>query len=196
MNSSLIKISYKELLERYNILLRKASLIHPLILKKFENEFNTLVEKIENLVSEDTSSDDKVFILTLRRLICKLENILIIEVTNEYNKYVSASFSSSYSELQIETPSNNFEFENKNVSVEYPNVVWEKVQGFLKQRLNVHTYNVWVKPIKFHSCSDNVINIAVQNSYFKNWLEEHCSSMIKDHLGELNLEYDVKFITA
>lgn len=194
MNSTLIKISYKELLERYNILLRKASLIHPLILKKFENEYNAIVEKIENLVSEDSCSDDKTFILNLRRLICKLENVLIIDVTSEYNKYVTASFTSSYDDTLI--ISKEIVLNNQNIQTEYPNVVWEKVQGFLKQRLNIHTYNVWVKPIKFHSCSENVINIAVQNSYFKNWLEEHCASMIKDHLGELNLEYDVKFITA
>lgn len=197
MNSSVIKILYKELLDRYNILLRKSSLVHPLILKKFESELNQTIERIENLFCEDSSSDYKFFILSLRKLIYKLENILNIDVTNEYNKYVSSSLATSYTDdFNVpNTENTNFE-ESEPVKALYPNIVWEKVQDFLRQRLNIHTYNVWVKPVKYHSCSNNIICISVQNSYFKNWLEEHCATMIKDHLGELNLEYDVKFITA
>lgn len=196
------KIIYKELLDKYYSLIRRTSFIHINVISKFEDKVNFLIDEIDNLILDDNNfGTDKEFVLKFRKLIFKLDNILNVDVLNEYNDIIDNLKSDKITSSSV-VIDNSVKFDNDydkgidSYSSDRPNVVWENVATYLKDSLNVHTYNVWVKPAQYHSCKDNVINIAVQNSYFKNWLDEHCSSMIKEHLNNLNLEYNINFITA
>jgi len=189
MNSASLKILYKELIERYSNLHRRITYIHKNVLNKHENTINTLIENIDSLILDDTTLiSDKNFILSLKNLINRLENVLNVNIIEEYNLLVeNNNFSSSLS-FENESP-------NETTSINQE-LIWDNILSFLKKELNIHTYNVWVKPIQFDSICNNTINIKVQNLYFKNWLEEHCSSMIKSHLKDVDLDYDINFITA
>jgi hypothetical protein len=115
-------------------------------------------------------------------------------ILNEIVNFENNSFSSSNSDSSL----NNFNdlkqvSYNSNIN---SNVIWSNLLTFLRKELNIHTYNVWIKPIEFNGIDNNVINIKVQNHYFKNWLEDHCLDIIKKYLKETNLNYDVMFFVA
>jgi len=193
MNSPSLKILYKELIERYSNLHRRISFINKIVLNKYEAQINKLIENIDNLILDDkTLISDKGFISDLKNLINKLENLLTVDLIEEYNHLIENQELNLNNNTRLETNSINNAFHN----ALNPNVVWDGILSFLKKELNVHTYNVWVKPINFDSIEGNTINVKVQNLYFKNWLEEHCANMIKKHLKEADLDYDIKFITA
>jgi hypothetical protein len=179
--------------ERFFNALRKTSFVHRSIIKYFEKDIKEISSKIEALISE--ANQEKLF--ELRTLVFKLEDIVDIKIIEKYNsclnkeeKDFNKDFTVSKNDLAINESSNiNQE------GVKTPIDVWSSVVSYLKSKLNVHTYNVWVKPLEYKDFKDGNIEISVQNYFYKNWLEDHCSSLIKEHLKELDLDYKVSFVT-
>lgn len=180
--------------ERFFNALRKTSFIHKEIIKHFEKDIKTISSKIEALISE--ANQDKLF--ELRTLVFQLEDIVDVKVIEKYNSYLNKEekvldqdFTVSKSDLIINKSSNESQ-----EGVKTPIDIWSSVVSYLKSKLNVHTYNVWVKPLEYKDFKDGNIEVSVQNYFYKNWLEDHCSSLIKEHLRELDLEdYKVSFVT-
>lgn len=190
--------SYFQIVERYSNLLRKVSFVHSEVIKYFASDIEACIGKIEALMLEAESSENKTeVIFELRRLIFKLEDIVDCKIIQKYNNYIDQGANSS---LLIESSDQQPLISTHPVvkhseMVKAPKDVWESVTSYLKHHLNVHTYNVWVKPIEFHSCNDKKIKIMVQNQFYKNWLEEHCSKLIKKHLNDIDVDYEVTFVT-
>lgn len=184
--------SYFQIVERYSSLLRKVSFVHSDVIKEFAAEIETCISKIEALMLEAETSDNKTeTIFELRRLIFKLEDIVDHRVIQKYNQMIDGTARADQQQVLISTKP----VPSQNSIPKQPKEVWESVTSYLQGHLNVHTFNVWVKPIEFHSCEDKKIKIMVQNQFYKNWLEEHCSKLIKKHLNDIDVDYEVTFVT-
>jgi len=194
--------TYFQVVEKYSVILRQISFIHPVVLNDFNPELETLINKIDALIIEVENSEakaDKMF--ELRRLTYQLEDMVNFKMIQRYNHIVDGIAPALIQERPVSV-SVNVDKEQQSVtmqmdsSVKNPKEVWESVSGYLKQHLNVHTYNVWVKPIEYHSCEQNKIKIMVQNQFYKNWLEDHCSRLIKKHLDDISSEFEITFVTG
>jgi len=183
------------------VILRQISFIHPAVLKDFNPDLENLINKIDSLIIEVENSEsktDKMF--ELRRLTYQLEDMVNFKMIQRYNQMVDGTARVIVQERPA-SMSINVDNEQQTVSMQVedtvnnPKDVWESVSKYLKQHLNVHTYNVWVKPIEYHSCDQNKIKIMVQNQFYKNWLEDHCSRLIKKHLDDISSEFEVTFVT-
>lgn len=185
--------SYFQIVERYSSLLRRVSFIHSEIIKEFASEIENCIGKIEALMLEAESAENKTeVIFELRRLVFRLEDIVDYKIIQKYNNYIDSGAKLTVSLNAAEPMPVR---RNNDVTKSSPKDVWESVASYLKNHLNVHTYNVWVKPIEFHSCDEKKIRIMVQNQFYKNWLEEHCSKLIKKHLNDIDVDYEVTFVT-
>ncbi len=185
--------SYFQIVERYSALLRKMSFIHSEVIKEFATDIEACIGKIESLMLEVENSDNKTqAIFELRRLIFKLEDIIDHKVIQKYNQLIDGGVSTVASNISNAISSASAPQTN---GFKQPKDVWDSVSSYLQNHLNVHTYNVWVKPIEYHSCDNKKIKIVVQNQFYKNWLEEHCSKLIKKHLNDINVDYEIAFVT-
>ncbi|MFH1222737.1 MAG: DnaA N-terminal domain-containing protein [Pseudomonadota bacterium] len=203
--------TYFQMIEKYSTLLRKTSFLHPSILNEMNPELDELVNKIDTLIIEVENSDPKTEkLFDLRRLVLQLEDMVDFKAIQRYNQRIdgivetkpaAAAVNHTVKPEEIpllQTTASAPAAANGNGNgngVKTPKDVWEGVTKYLKEQLNVHTYNVWVKPVEFHSCEDNKIKILVQNQFYKNWLEDHCYRLIKKHLDDIDSDYEVTFVT-
>ncbi len=63
--------------------------------------------------------------------------------------------------------------------------IWSKVIDSLKDRVGLQNFEIWIKPIQFISLSEDKIEIEVPNRFFKDWINENFSSIIKESLLKL-----------
>jgi len=73
--------------------------------------------------------------------------------------------------------------------------VWEKAKDLIKLKVNPQTFEMWFKPTKGITVSEDSLTIEVPNSFFKDWLIDHHLELIKDVLKEtcgenLKLEFN------
>ena len=193
--------TYFQVVEKYSVILRQISFIHPAVLNDFNPELENLINKIDSLIIEVENSDSKTEkMFELRRLTYQLEDMVNFKMIQRYNQMVDG-VAKVVTQERPASVSINVDNEQQTVtmqvedSIKNPKEAWDSVSKYLKQHLNVHTYNVWVKPIEYHSCEQNKIKIMVQNQFYKNWLEDHCSRLIKKHLDDIKSEYEVSFVT-
>lgn len=193
---------YAQIVEKYSSLLRKMSMLHPRVIDIHGSEINKLVKNADKLLAEldgINAKAEKLF--ELRKLIYQIEYIINFKVIKSYNnlldKVLAETKTNILQNITIATqePASTPEEEPDNI-IKEPKEIWDSVCEYLKSKLNVHTYNVWVKPVRYHSCDEKLIRILVQNSYYKNWLEEHCLTIINEHLSRNNVDYEVRFITG
>jgi hypothetical protein len=207
--------TYFQIVERYSVVLRKISVLHEVIVNEFKPELEDLINRIELVIVEleNTESRTEKF-FDLRRLLFQLEEIVDFRAIKRYNEIISggkpqtttesvtkANFpiNQSVSNTKLNTESNTSIVNNQETEgakISNPKDVWNNVSEYLKSQLNVHTYNVWVKPVEYHSFDNGKIKVSVQNQFYKNWLEDHCSRIIKKYLNETGEEYEVSFIVG
>jgi chromosomal replication initiator protein len=58
--------------------------------------------------------------------------------------------------------------------------LWPKVIDSLKERVGQQNFDIWIKPIRFISIEGEIAELEVPNRFFKEWINEHFSSHIKD----------------
>jgi len=63
--------------------------------------------------------------------------------------------------------------------------LWPKVIDSLKERVGQQNFDIWIKPIRFISMEGEIVELEVPNRFFKEWINEHFSSHIKDVLSFL-----------
>lgn len=191
--------SYFQVVEKYSVILRQVSFIHPDVLKGFEQELEELVCKIDALIIEVENSDSKTNkMFELKRLTYRLEDLVNFKMIQRYNDLIDGISVKKHTTVVSEGTNSNVVnkiIEEVTDAVTSPKQVWDSVTKYLQSNLNVHTFNVWVKPVEYHTCEDNKIMIMVQNQFYKNWLEDHCSRLIKKHLDDINSEFEVQFVT-
>jgi hypothetical protein len=193
--------SYAQIVEKYSLLLRKTSMIHPKVMDIYGDEIDKLVKTVDKLLMETEGSNFKVEkLFELRKLIYQIEYIVNFKVIESYNNLVDkVSFPAIETGIPVlQSPAVYMATDTgvERGNIKEPKDIWDSVCAYLKSKLNVHTYNVWVKPVKYHSCDNRMISVWVQNNYYKNWLEEHCAGIINDHLSSNNIDYEVRFITG
>jgi hypothetical protein len=197
--------TYFQIVEKYSAVLRKISVLHESVVKEFKPELEDLINKIELVIVELENTDSRTEkFFDLRRLLFQLEEIVDFRAIKRYNEIIegkrpeaSSVVSSNVLNTKINVPTTATKDENlSSTIISNPKDVWNNVSEYLKTQLNVHTYNVWVKPVEYHSFDNGKIKVSVQNQFYKNWLEDHCSRIIKKYLNEMGAEYEVSFIVG
>jgi len=61
--------------------------------------------------------------------------------------------------------------------------LWPKVIHSLKERVGQQNFDIWIKPIHFISMEGEKIELEVPNRFFKEWINEHYSPLIRDALS-------------
>ncbi len=65
------------------------------------------------------------------------------------------------------------------------NNLWEKIKSIIKEKINSHSYQTWFEPTQYIGRDEQTIFIKVPNSYFKEWLTLHYSTIIQKIAEEL-----------
>lgn len=60
--------------------------------------------------------------------------------------------------------------------------IWEKTLGYIEQRVDPHSFNLWFVPIDFLKFTDNRLSVSVPDQLFADWLEENYPDMISSAL--------------
>ena len=63
--------------------------------------------------------------------------------------------------------------------------LWSKVIDSLKERVGQQNFDIWIKPIQLISMVGESVELEVPNRFFKDWIQEHYSSHIKEALSFL-----------
>jgi chromosomal replication initiator protein len=72
---------------------------------------------------------------------------------------------------------------------------WNKILAAIKNRIEGQAFETWFEPTSYIGEEAEILYIKVPNSYFKDWLSFHYSSMINECSQEiLNRNFDIKFI--
>ncbi len=72
---------------------------------------------------------------------------------------------------------------------------WLKIVGALKKQIDKNSYETWFEPSVFIGKEGNVLYVKVPNSYFKDWLSFHYSSLISSCSQSLfDKIYDIRYI--
>lgn len=72
---------------------------------------------------------------------------------------------------------------------------WLRIVGALKKQIDKNSYETWFDPSVFIGQEGNVLYVKVPNSYFKDWLSFHYSSLISSCSQRLfDKIYDIRYI--
>ena len=73
--------------------------------------------------------------------------------------------------------------------------LWLPIMDALQKKIDKNSYETWFEPTSYIGQETNSLYIKVPNSYFKDWLAYHYSSMINSCSQELyGKVFDIKFI--
>jgi chromosomal replication initiator protein len=61
--------------------------------------------------------------------------------------------------------------------------LWSKVTDSLKERIGQQNFDIWIKPLRLISLEGETLELEVPNRFFKEWINEHYSSQIKEVLA-------------
>ncbi len=72
--------------------------------------------------------------------------------------------------------------------------IWLEAQSNIEKVLTPQTFNTWIRPIKFISASDNLLELAVPNKFIQEWLVEKYLGMIQEAVSSVtNTKYQISF---
>jgi chromosomal replication initiator protein len=72
---------------------------------------------------------------------------------------------------------------------------WLKIVGALRKQIDKNSYETWFEPAVFIGQEGNSLYVKVPNSYFKDWLSFHYSSLISSCSQNLfDRIYDIRYI--
>jgi chromosomal replication initiator protein len=63
--------------------------------------------------------------------------------------------------------------------------IWVKATDSLKERVGQQNFDIWIKPISFLSADAESLHLEVPNRFFKDWINEHYASQIRDVIADL-----------
>jgi len=80
---------------------------------------------------------------------------------------------------------------------DYEKNLWNELLLRIKKRVKSQNFNTWFKPTQLHSLTKNKIIIEVPSNFFKNWMKEKYSNIIKEELSSLiGHEMEMEFISS
>jgi chromosomal replication initiator protein len=72
--------------------------------------------------------------------------------------------------------------------------IWLAAQSNIEKVLTPQTFNTWIRPIKFLSSSNNLIELAVPNKFIQEWVVEKYLGMIQEAVSSLTeANYQIEF---
>jgi chromosomal replication initiator protein len=72
--------------------------------------------------------------------------------------------------------------------------IWLEAQSNIEKVLTPQTFNTWIRPIKFLSATNNLIELAVPNKFIEEWLVEKYLGMIQEAVSSLtDVKYQIRF---
>jgi chromosomal replication initiator protein len=72
--------------------------------------------------------------------------------------------------------------------------IWLAAQSNIEKVLTPQTFNTWIRPIKFLSSSNNLIELAVPNKFIQEWVVEKYLGMIQEAVSSLTeAKYQIQF---
>ena len=75
--------------------------------------------------------------------------------------------------------------------------IWLEAQSNIEKVLTPQTFNTWIKPIKFLSSSNNLIELAVPNKFIQEWVVEKYLGMIQEAVSSLTkANHQIQFIIS
>src|SRR3990172_6761943 len=64
--------------------------------------------------------------------------------------------------------------------------IWEKSLSLIREKVNNHNFDTWIKPLKLISIDENRVEVEVPNKFFQDWLDDNYSGLIADTLKEVS----------
>lgn len=72
---------------------------------------------------------------------------------------------------------------------------WDKTTKIIQEKVSKQNFDTWIKPVKIVAMEEKCVKLAVPNRFFRDWLMENYSSVIKQSLCEASgLDVNVDFI--
>lgn len=72
-------------------------------------------------------------------------------------------------------------------------LIWKKTLDMLREKINGQLFETWIRPIRIVGISGNMVELAVPNRFFKDWIEENYLGNIREGLaGALGTEAAVR----
>lgn len=72
--------------------------------------------------------------------------------------------------------------------------IWLEAQSNIEKVLTPQTFNTWIRPIKFLSVSNDLLELAVPNKFIREWVVEKYMGMIQEAISSItNDKYQIKF---
>ena len=85
---------------------------------------------------------------------------------------------------------------DKNVyKVSQVDVIWEKSLNQIKEKVSQQNFDTWIRPIKILSLEGSQVHLAVPNKFFKDWLMENYTDIIRESLSSaVGIGMNVEFV--
>jgi chromosomal replication initiator protein len=61
-------------------------------------------------------------------------------------------------------------------------IIWEKTVNLIKDKVSSQNFETWITPIKIISKEEGIVQLAVPNKFFRDWLTDNYINLIKDSL--------------
>ncbi len=77
------------------------------------------------------------------------------------------------------------------------NELWQKVLQSLKEKVNLQSFETWIRPIKPVSIHDKQLEIQVPNRFFRDWIHDNYLPLIETSLFEETQEhFSISFVLS
>jgi chromosomal replication initiator protein len=63
--------------------------------------------------------------------------------------------------------------------------VWKKVKSEIARRLPVHSFQMWIEPLKLGTVTENEIQLICPNQFFKKRMLGHCGDIIRSEFQQM-----------
>lgn len=186
-------MSFFKLAEQYFALVRRVSRLHDNIVSKYNKDIEKLMSSIDSKMTEygNASKLNSSELLEFRTLIFRLQDLLDVTIMDEYNSLLDTLSTAKISPAQ-ESQKETKALVQKEIDKDA--ALWTELKNYLKNKMNKSAFSVWVEPTEFLSLEGNELKISVENFFYKRFLEENCSPLIRKYIDENHLEYSVHFV--
>lgn len=70
---------------------------------------------------------------------------------------------------------------------------WQEILVYLKGKVNLQSYQTWLRPTRFSHVDEAGLVVRVPNREFQDWIQEHYTSQINEALAKLPLGIEKVF---
>lgn len=63
--------------------------------------------------------------------------------------------------------------------------IWNKVLALVSEKISERSFDIWLKPLQLKQMGQNTVEIEVPNKFFKDWVMDNYSLLIKDALQQV-----------